>query len=113
MLLKHNNWTDFYRAKRDEEGPFGEVFIKTMAVFNETTLNHLNAPNSLKLTIVSNTFPFLLVPGPQKTIQLVHNIMLVPQAIGEDPVMICTQGNRSSSPSQAIPYSAVGTAARG
>jgi hypothetical protein len=112
MPLKHNTWTGFYREKRDEGGAFGDVFLERMTIFNETTLSHLNDPNSLKLSVVSNTFNFLLIPGPDKTIQLVHNIMLVPQEIGKDPVMICTQGNRSTSPFQAIPYSLICSSVR-
>jgi hypothetical protein len=37
-----------------------------MTIFNETLLDGLNAPNSLKLTTLSNMFNFLPFPGPDK-----------------------------------------------
>jgi hypothetical protein len=84
MPLKYNTWTNFYKEKRAEKGPFDLlVFQEKMTVFNKTLLDHINSMKALKLTIASSTFNFLLIPGPKKMIQLVHNVMLVPQVLWE------------------------------
>jgi hypothetical protein len=86
------------------------VLEAKMVLFNERTPDNLNNPNALKVTIASSKFNFLLLPQPNKTLQLVHNIMLVPQGLGQDPLMICTQGNQSMSPFQVIPHELIMTA---
>jgi hypothetical protein len=110
--LKYNTWDDYYRAKRDEGGAFEQLFEAKMGVFNETTLDHLNDSRALKLTIASHKASFILLPGTEKSLQLVHNVMLVPQGLGQDPLVICTQGNRSTSPFQVIPLDLITNATR-
>ena len=93
MPPKYNTWVDYYRGLRDSGGPFRELFDSKISTFNEFTWDHVNNDKSLKLTIASNKYSFLLLPGANKTTNLLHNVVLVPRGFGEEPVMIGIQGN--------------------
>ena len=104
MPLKFNTWTKFYRDNKQEEGILRDMFDSGMSLFNETTMSHLNNNNALKLTVASSVFNFVILPRSEKSINLVHNLMLVPRGIGLEPVVVWhTQGNRSTLPFQVIP----------
>ena len=111
-MPQYTNWKDFYRAKHLEGGTFQDLFDSSVQAFNETSLEHLNDSKSLKLTVASSRFNFVLLPGIDKSVNLVHSTILVPTGMFEEPVMIGIQGSRATSPFQAIPLEPITKAIR-
>ena len=93
MPFKYNTWNDFYHAKHAEGGNYRALFDSKVKSFNDASLNHLNDPNALKVTVASSRFHFILLPGTDRTVNLLHSAILVPQGIAEEPIIIGIQGS--------------------
>jgi hypothetical protein len=111
-MPKYNTWKDFYHDKHLEGGTFRELFDSSVTTFNKTSLDHLNDSKTLKVTVASSRFTFILLPGQDKKVNLLHSAILVPTGTFEEPVIIGIQGSRSTSPFQVIPLDPITRAIR-
>jgi hypothetical protein len=69
MPLQYNTWTEFFKARLEDDKSFGELSESPIAPFNNATKSHLENPNRLRLSVASDKFNFILVTGPDKTRQ--------------------------------------------
>ncbi len=112
MPLLYNTWTEFFQAKLEENGSYGELSESPISQFNDATKSHVGNPDRLRLSVASNKFNFILVTGPDKSVLLVHSAVLISQSVGKSPIIVGIHGNRSTSPFRVIPAEAATTAAR-
>jgi hypothetical protein len=110
--FKYNDWNEFYHAKHQEGGTFLDLFNSKVSAFNETSLDHLNDAKALKVTIASSRYNFVLLPGPDKGLHVLHSTILVAQGMWEEPVLIGLQGSRATSPFRMIPVDQIITPIR-
>lgn len=97
------DWNEYYHSKHKEGGTFLDLFESQVNSFNETTLDNLNNDQALKLAIVSSRYSFIILPGPDRTIHLLHSSILVPQGAWQEPSLIGIQGGKVISPFRSIP----------
>ena len=112
MPLLYNTWTEFFQARLEENGSYGELSESPISPFNDATKSHVGNPDRLRLSVASNKFNFILVTGPDKSVLLVHSAVLISQSVGKSPIIVGIQGNRPTSPFRVIPAEAATTEAR-
>jgi hypothetical protein len=88
------------------------LFESKVSNLNKTTLDNLNNQPALKVTIASSRYIFIILPGPNKTIHLLHNSILVPQGVWQEPSLIGIQGGKVTLPFRSIPLDQITKAIR-
>ena len=93
------SWTDLYAYKAIENGTFGATTEQEVSFFDAMTDQYVGNVDKLKLNISSFPWNFILVPGPRRTIQLIHRCFIVALNPAEDAMIIGISGNLTGSSS--------------
>jgi hypothetical protein len=103
MPLLFKTWVEFFHSKAQEDGPYKSLTEGSFDPFNAATRRHTDNRQLLFSSVLASRYNFFLFTGANKTIQMVHSIILVSPTLGEEPILVGIQGNRAVSPIRAIP----------
>ena len=88
MPLLYKTWNEFFDAKASEGGPFQTLVNGSFEPFNAATRRHLGSSASLLSSIVASKYNFFIVAGNDQNIQVIHSLILVSPALGDDPILL-------------------------